>query len=116
MLSTTGPRGWVIAALTARAKASGSSPGERTSHAHLATGSAMPTSSPPRKGSPGSIDCHCCPTVTSTGTRPRAAFRIPDIAFARPGCTWTFATASPPVACAHPSAIPITAVSWSPRT
>ena len=96
--STTGPLGGSRAVRTASARSRGRSPARVTSHAPLASGRASSTSSPPRKGSPGSRSCTCWPTVTSTGTRARAAFRIPDIALARPGWTCTFTAARLPEA------------------
>ena len=80
-----------------------------------AAGRARPA---PRRGRApaGSRLCTCWPTVTTRGTRQRAAFRIPDIALARPGWTCTLTAAGRPVTRAWPSAMPMTTASWSPST
>ena len=75
-------------------------PARVTSHAPLASGRDSSTSSPPEEGLPGQQVLHLLADRHQQRHPARAAFRIPDIALARPGWTWTFTAARLPGACA----------------
>ena len=58
----------------------------------------------------------CWPAVITSGDLLAWALKIPPTALPTPGAVWRLTCVGRPLACAYPSAIPMTTSSWRPST